>query len=396
MSRSRRSLRVGLLLSWVVFASCSVVRLPEWIESTPVPTEVGRGPTPVVVVATPTPLPQALVRQATAAQELLINLYDRVNPGVVNIDVVAGMGDEASPFGSGSGFLIDTEGHIVTNNHVVEGADQIWVTFSDGSIRSAVVLGADPYSDLAVLRIDDLPPGAVPLVLGDSDQLEVGQEVVAIGNPFGLAGTMTRGIISALGRSLPSEVTSAGGAFSIPEVIQTDAPINPGNSGGPLLDLEGRVIGVNTAIRTLWGGNIGIGFAIPVNMVKRIVPYLITEGTFHYPYLGVIAETDFTLAQLAVELGLPVDQGVLVSSVVAGGPADQAGIRGGNEEAEVWGRRVTVGGDIIVAIDGYTVRDFSELVAYLIRETHVGQEVVLTVVRDGERLQIPVVLGERP
>jgi 2-alkenal reductase len=366
--------------------------------STPTPTVVTPAlvPTPPVVVATPTPLPEPLVAEAAVRQRLLINLYDRVNPGVVNIDVVAGTGDEASPFGNGSGFLIDTEGHIVTNDHVVEGGDVFWVTFSDGSIRSAEVLGADPYSDLAVLLVEDLPPSAVPLELGDSDALEVGQEVVAIGNPFGLEGTMTTGIISALGRSLPSSVTTGGGTFSIPRVIQTDAAINPGNSGGPLLDLQGRVIGVNTAIRTVFGGSIGIGFAIPVNIVKRIIPQLIEEGEFHYPYLGITAETEFTLNQLAVELGLPTDRGVLVATVMPGGPAEQAGVRGGSEEAEVWGRSVTVGGDIIVAIDGHPVEDFNGLVSYLILETEVGQTVTLTVLRDGETLQIPVELGERP
>jgi len=394
MCRHRWPLCVAPILLLLLVACRLPAAFTEYF-ATPTPEQVAPAPA-AVVVATPTPLPESLVAEATAKQQLLINLYDRVNLGVVNIDVVAGTGEEASPFGSGSGFLIDAEGHIVTNNHVVEEADAIWVTFSDGSIRSAEVLGTDPYSDLAVLRVDGLPPGAVPLELGDSDAVDVGQEVVAIGNPFGLAGTMTTGIISALGRSLPSSVATSGGVFSIPEVIQTDAAINPGNSGGPLLDLEGRVIGVNTAIRTLWGGNIGIGFAIPANTVKRIVPHLIEEGTFHYPYLGITAETQFTLAQLAVQLDLPVDRGVLVASVVPGGPADQAGVRGGREEAEVWGQRVTVGGDIIVAIDGHPVEDFSALVSYLIRETMVGQTVTLTIIRDSEQVQIPVVLGERP
>ncbi len=370
--------------------------IPSPAVSTPAATTSAAVPTPLVVVATPTPLPESLVAGAAVRQQVLINLYDRVNPGVVNIDVVAGTGEEASPFGNGSGFLIDADGHVVTNDHVVEGGDVFWVTFSDGSIRRAEVLGTDPYSDLAVLQVESLPPGAVPLELGDSDLLEVGQEVVAIGNPFGLEGTMTTGIISALGRSIPSGVTTDGGTFSIPQVIQTDAAINPGNSGGPLLDLQGRVIGVNTAIRTLFGGNIGIGFAVPVNIVKRIVPSLIEEGVFHYPYLGITAETDFTLAQLAVELDLPTDRGVLVAAVVPGGPAEQAGIRGGGEETEVWGRRVRIGGDIIVAIDDHPVEDFNGLVSYLILETEVGQTVTLTVLRNGEALQIPVELGERP
>ncbi len=392
MRRYRWSL---LVIALLLILACRFI--PHLSPSpSPVPVTPSVNSTPFVVVATPTPLPESLVDSAAVRQQLLINLYDRVNPGVVNIDVVAGTGGEGSPFGNGSGFLIDSEGHIVTNDHVVEGGDTFWVTFSDGSIRSAEVLGTDPYSDLAVLLVEDPPPSAVPLEMGESDSLEVGQEVVAIGNPFGLEGTMTTGIISALGRSLPSNVTTSGGTFSIPQVIQTDAAINPGNSGGPLLDLRGRVIGVNTAIRTVFGGNIGIGFAIPINIVKRIVPSLIEEGEFHYPYLGITAETEFTLAQLAAELGLPTDRGVLVAAVVPGGPAERAGVRGGDDEAEVWGRRVRVGGDIIVAIDDYPVEDFNGLVSYLILQTEVGQTVTLTVLRDGETVQIPVELGERP
>lgn len=349
-----------------------------------------------VVIATPTPLPDSLVAEATAEDLLLVNLYARVNPGVVNIDVAAGTGDEASIFGSGSGFLIDTEGHIVTNHHVIEGADTIWVTFSDGSLRKAEVLGSDPFSDLAVLRVENLPLGAVPLELGDSDTLQVGQRVIAIGNPFGLQGTMTVGVVSALGRVLPTVTTATGGSFSNPEIIQTDAAINPGNSGGPLLDSEGRVVGVNTAIRTTTGGNMGVGFAVPVNTVKRIVPRLISEGTYRYPYLGIVSDNRFTVAQLASVLDLPVNYGVLVSSVEPGTPADRAGIRGGTQSVRVLGTTVRVGGDIIIAIDGHRIEDFNDLIAYLVRETEVGQEVTVTILRDGRQMDIPVRLGERP
>lgn len=349
-----------------------------------------------VVVATPTPLPDPLVAEATAEDLLLVNLYARVNPGVVNIDVAAGTGDEAGIFGSGSGFLIDTEGHIVTNHHVIEGADTIWVTFSDGSLRKAEVLGSDPFSDLAVLRVENLPPGAVPLELGDSDALQVGQRVIAIGNPFGLQGTMTVGVVSALGRVLPTVTTATGGSFSNPEIIQTDAAINPGNSGGPLLDSEGRVVGVNTAIRTTTGGNMGVGFAVPVNTVKRIVPRLISEGTYRYPYLGIVSDNRFTVAQLASVLDLPVNYGVLVSSVEPGTPADRAGIRGGTQSVRALGTTVRVGGDIIIAIDGHRIEDFNDLIAYLVRETEVGQEVTVTILRDGRQMDIPVRLGERP
>ncbi|MBN1955822.1 MAG: trypsin-like peptidase domain-containing protein [Anaerolineae bacterium] len=342
--------------------------------------------------ATPTPLSGGPIDDDT----LLVDLYQRASPGVVNIDVAAGAGDELDAFGSGSGFLIDDEGHIVTNNHVIEAADAIYVTFNDGSIRQATVLGRDADSDLAVLHVDDVPADAAPLELGDSGGLSVGQRVVAIGNPFGLQGTMTMGIISGLGRSLPGRVAAGGGVFSNPEIIQTDAPINPGNSGGPLLDYYGRVIGVNTAIRTTGTGNMGIGFAVPVNTVKLIVPHLIAEGEYRYPYLGIYSENRFTIAQLAYELDLPTSHGVLVSSVTPGGPAALAGVRGGTRTATVLGETVQVGGDIIVAIDGDQVADFYGLIAYLIRETQVGQTVVLTVLRNGEELQIPVELGERP
>lgn len=380
----------GLILATLACTLSPLPASPPSVTSAP-----ARAPVQVVV-ATPTPLPEALIAEATAEERLLIHLYARVNPGIVNIDVAAGMGDEAGIFGSGSGFLIDTEGHIVTNHHVVEGADTIWVTFSDGSLRQARVLGTDPFSDLAVLQVEDLPPGAIPLELGDSDTLQVGQRVIAIGNPFGLQGTMTVGVISALGRVLPTVTTATGGSFSNPEIIQTDAAINPGNSGGPLLDSTGRVVGVNTAIRTTTGGNIGIGFAVPVNTVKRIVPYLISEGAYHYPYLGIVADNRFTLAQLASVLGLPTDSGVLVSSVEPGGPADRAGIRGSNRTVRALGTTLQVGGDIIIAIDGHPVEDFNGLIAYLMRETEVGQVVTVTVLRDGQRMDIPVRLGERP
>jgi len=385
---------MGTLLLGI--AACSPPLLPT--EPTPHAPTIVPGPLlPPVVVATPTSLPESLIAEATAEERLFINIYDRVNPGVVNIDVATEASGEVSPFGSGSGFLIDMEGHIVTNNHVVERADVIWVTFSNGSVRQAEVLGLDPDSDLAVLLVENLPPGAVPLELGDSDMLEVGQRVVAIGNPFGLQGTMTVGIISALGRLLPSRITNSGGYFRNPEIIQTDAPINPGNSGGPLLDLHGRVVGVNTAIRTTIGVSMGIGFAVPVNTVKRIVPHLIENGEYRYPYLGIGWDDRFTLAQLAPELGLPTPQGVLVASVVPGSPAHRAGVLGGDREVTVMGaNNVRVGGDIIVAIDGYEVKDFPDLVAYLVREAEVGQVVTLTVLRDGEELDIPVELGERP
>jgi 2-alkenal reductase len=350
----------------------------------------------VVLIATPTPLPEEAIVEVDAEDALLVNLYQRANPAVVYIEVLVNARGSLTPLGSGSGFVIDTEGHIVTNNHVVEEADALRVTFSDGTVADARVLGRDPYSDLAALKVDVPPERLVPLELSDSSTLQVGQRVVAIGNPFGLEGTMTVGIISALGRTLPAQVFEGSGRFSNPEIIQTDAAINPGNSGGPLLDVRGRVVGVNTAIRSMTGTNSGIGFAVPVNTLKHIVTDLIEEGAYRYPYLGITSDTRFTLAELADPLGLPVTQGVLIAEVQPETAAAQAGLQGGDREAEVMGTTVSAGGDIIVAIDEYEMRDFDDLIAYLVRETEVGQEVVLTVIRDGEEIEIPVTLGERP
>jgi 2-alkenal reductase len=221
--------------------------------------------------------------------------------------------------------------------------------------------------------------------------------VIAIGNPFGLEGTMTTGIVSAVGRSLSAELTDVG-TFSIPEIIQTDAAINPGSSGGPLLDSQGQVVGVNTAIRSLTGLNSGVGFAIPVSIVKRIVPKLIKEGVYHYPYLGISSDNRLPLADLAEPMDLPVTRGVLITSIVEGTAADRAGLRGGDptDTVEVYGMQIVAGGDIIVAIDGYEISDFNDLIAYLVRETEVGQKITLTIIRDGEELEVPVRLGERP
>jgi S1-C subfamily serine protease len=353
-------------------------------------------PEPLILVATPTPLSEEAVAEIDTQDAPLVNLYQRVNPAVVYIEVLVDDGETLSPLGSGSGFVIDKEGRIVTNNHVVERADALEVIFSDGSVADAQILGTDPYSDLAVIQVDISPERLVPLELSDSSTLQVGQRVIAIGNPFGLDGTMTVGIISALGRTLPAQVLEGSGRFSNPEIIQTDAAINPGNSGGPLLDIRGRVVGVNTAIRSTTGTNSGIGFAVPVSTVWRIVPALIDDGIYRYPYLGITYDTRFTMAELAGPLGLPVTHGALIDRVTPGTAADQAGLRSGDHEVEVMGTTVNAGGDIIVAIDGYKLRDFDDLIAYLVRETQVGQQVVLTVIRDGENLEVSVTLGERP
>ncbi len=386
--RKRLILLLPLMLAVLACNSQELFFVPT---PTPAPTAA-----PIVLVATPTPLPEGSIAEMDAGDVVLVNLYQRANPAVVYIQILAKDEETLIPLASGSGFVIDTEGHIVTNDHVVEDADVVQVTFPDGSVADAQILGQDSYSDLAVIEVDVPPELLVPLELGDSSTLQVGQRVIAIGNPFGLEGTMTTGIVSALGRTLPSQVLQDGGSFSNPEIIQTDAAINPGNSGGPLLDTRGRVIGVSTAIRTNIGVNSGVGFAVPVNTVKRIVPHLIEEGRYHYPYLGITALSRLSLAELAGPLELPVTRGVLISEVNPDTAAAEAGLRGGDHEVEFEGIQVKAGGDIITAIDGYELRDFDDLIAYLVRETEVGQEIALTIVRDGEAIEILVTLGERP
>jgi 2-alkenal reductase len=340
----------------------------------------------------PTPVSEKIIIDADAEEILLINIYERANPAVVNIDISANdVEGDLSDLGSGSGFVIDKEGHIVTNNHVVENADEVRVTFADGTVALAETVARDVDSDLAVLKVEVNPNRLFPLEFGDSSSLRVGQRVIAIGNPFSLGGTMTVGIVSALGRTLRGR-----GFYLNADIIQTDAAINPGNSGGPLLDSHGRVVGVNSAIRSGSTVNSGVGFAVPVDVVKRVVPALISEGRFRYPYLGISSASFFSLADLATVVDLPVQQGVLISQIVPGGPADKAGLQGGTEEIEVRGVPVEMGGDIILTIDDYQLRDFDDLIGYLVRETSVGQEVTLTILRDEETLQVPLTLGERP
>jgi len=391
-----------IVLPLMLSALACTCNAPEFLF---VPTPTALSPTlaapqpvvaPPVLIATPTLLPEEFMAEIDAEDALLINLYQRVNPAIVYIEVLMEHEGTIMPFATGSGFVIDTEGHIITNNHVVEEADDVRVTFSEGSVVDAQIVGQDQYSDLAVIKVNVPPERLVPLELGDSSTLQVGQRVVAIGNPFGLEGTMTIGIVSALGRTLPTRMIESGGSFSNPEIVQTDASINPGNSGGPLLDMHGQVIGINTAIRSETGVNSGIGFAVPVNTIKRIVPSLIEKGSYEYPYLGITADNRFTVAELAGPLGLPVAHGVLISEVTPGTAAARAGLRGGDREVEVMGITIEAGGDIIVAIDGYELRDFDDLIAYLVRETEVDQRVILTIVRDGEEQEISVTLGKRP
>jgi 2-alkenal reductase len=330
-----------------------------------------------------------------AQQDILVNLYQAASPGVVSIRVLTEAGEAL-----GSGFLYDSQGHIITNYHVVEGFSDFEIDFSSGLKVRGEVIGTDLDSDLAVIKVDVPADQLTPLPLGDSSQVMVGQSVVAIGNPFGLSGTMTVGIVSAKGRTLPSLHAAPGGSpFTAGDIIQTDTAINPGNSGGPLLNLNGEVIGVNRAIRTEsfnTGGepvNSGIGFAVSIDMVKRVAPELIANGEYAYPYLGISSFDEISLL-LQEALDLPQATGAYVSEVTADSPAERAGLVGGTEPTDLPG--VNAGGDLIIAIDGVEVRTFGEMLSYLINNKSPGDTVTMTVLRDGERMDLPLVLDRRP
>jgi len=351
----------------------------------------------------PTPLPASAIAQADAEELLLVNIYERVNPSVVNIVIT--MDDKNNQAannlfptqGQGSGFVVDTQGHIVTNNHVVQDANKIEVTFFDGTTLEAKFVGSDPDSDLAVIKVAAPAESLRPVDWGNSDGVKVGQRAVAIGNPFGLAGSLTSGIVSALGRSLPTE----NGAFSIPEIIQTDAAINPGNSGGPLLNSEGQVIGVNTAIvprRDPLGGErsfLGVGFAVPSNLAKRVVPSLIKTGKYQHPWIGFSGNS--VTKEIAEAMKLSGPGGALVVQVISGSPADKAGLRGGTREVVLpSGLDTTIGGDVIKAINGEKIQDFNDLISFLSRRCEVNQKVALTIIRGGKEQTVDMVLGPRP
>jgi 2-alkenal reductase len=344
----------------------------------------------------------------TDRDALLVELYRRASPAVVSVEVLT-MDQEAlpedhpsippiprgpnMPFAQGSGFLFDSQGHIITNNHVVEDANELQVVFADGSSIGAQVVGRDPGSDLAVLKVDQLPDGAAPLSIGDAREIEVGETAIAIGNPFGLQNTLTVGVISGVGRSLIGP-QSMEGTFSIPNVIQTDAAINPGNSGGPLLNVRGEVIGVNTAIRSENGIFAGVGYAVPSSAISRIVPVLIAEGSYRHPYIGISMRSIDSL--LAREFDLPASQGALVVAVQDGSPADRADLQAGTREVTYNGFPLVLGGDIITAINGEPVVNSDDLISYLALETSVEDTITLTILRDGQQRQVEVTLAQRP
>ncbi len=319
----------------------------------------------------------------------LVELFEKSEEGVVKIKVerISSQGDTVD---MGSGFVYDNLGHIITNAHVVDGADKATVTFLDGSQYNAEIIGKDKFTDIAVIKVSEKPRLLHPLEIGDSSLLQVGEQVAAIGNPFGLSGSMTSGIVSQIGRLLPSQNTG----FSIPDVIQTDAAINPGNSGGPLLNMRGQVIGINTAIQSISGEFVGIGFAVPSNTVSKIVPTLIEEGKYPHPWIGISGkDIDPDLARV---LDLKQAKGFLVITVVDGSPADKAGLKGMSQTQIINGEEYPADGDIIIWVDDIEVRKISDILIHLQREKSVGDEMVLGILRDGDFMHLTLKLVERP
>jgi serine protease Do len=371
-------------------------------------TALALAPTATAAVAPAASAAQAPAADIAALQNAYEAVYLNVNPSVVTIEISSRV-TSAGPFGGGSqnsqdqivptaegsGFVWDTAGHIVTNNHVIDGAAKINVTFADSSTYPATLVGADPNTDLAVIKVDGAPAALLkPVTVADSTQVKVGQMVVAIGNPFGLSNTMTTGIVSAISRSIPAGASSSqsGPSFSIPDVIQTDAAINPGNSGGVLVDMNGGLIGVPSQIESASGSNSGVGFAIPSAIVSKVAPQLISTGKAAHAYLGISGGslTPDLVSQFNLKTG---QQGIVIASVAAGGPAEKAGLQPAQVDAS---GSPTAVGDIITGIDGKTITRFEDLVSYLAGYTEPGQTVTLTVVRAGQEIQVKVTLGTQP
>ena len=315
----------------------------------------------------------------------LIDIFEKSEASIVQVSVVRGESDG----GMGSGFVYSDEGYVITNQHVVQDAERVMITFLDGEAYIGNVIGTDRDLDIAVVKVEPTNTYLQPIKIGDSSKLKVVEKIAAIGNPFGLSGSMTSGIVSQMGRLLPQET-----GYSIPDVIQTDAAINPGNSGGPLINMKGEVVVINTAIQSATGEFSGIGFAVPANTVKKVVPVLIQDGEFKHPWMG-ISGTDVD-PELAEVRGLNSSKGFLVVSVIEGSPAETAGLLGVTETKETDGREFALDGDIILSIDGETVRKISDILVHLQREKSVGDEMVLSVNRGGEILELTMVLEERP
>lgn len=376
----------SIVLLALILSACSVSQEPQ----TMLP-ETASTPGQTVVQAVPDQ-----VLEYTQGEDALVNLYKNVNPGVVSILVYTSSGG----IGQGSGFVYDLDGHIITNYHVIEDATEIEITFPEGTRTRGEVIGTDIDSDIAVVEVN-VPENVLhPLTLGSSSDLEVGQFVIAIGNPYGFTGTMTTGIISALGRVLDSMRSSeSGSAYGAGDSIQTDAAINPGNSGGPLLNLNGEVIGINRAIYDETSSAFesasysGIGFAVPVDMVKKVVPSLISGGSYEYPYLGISSLDGLTMDEIEA-MGFDANaQGVFVLEVTRNGPADNAGIKAGTRTTKYQG--LYAGGDLIVAVDGIEMRNYNQLLTYLFMNKAPGDTMIVTILRNGSEKNVTVTLGSR-
>jgi len=357
--------------------------------------------------AQPTAVSDAIVAEADAEYLLLTSVYERIAPSVVNIEVVVATSDDELRQGledgtaKGSGFVLDLNGYIATNAHVVSDASEISVTFNDGYVVSAELVGADLFSDVAVIQVAADTSHLHPVTFATA-AVRVGERAIAIGNPFGLNSSMTVGIISGLGRQLPSaelisnDITPG---FNNPSIIQVDTDINPGNSGGPLLNSRGEVIGINTAIRTESGIFEGVGFAVPAQTVRRVVPQLIETGQMEYAWLGITslaAEEGLGVAALAEPLNLPVDQGVLIDTIVPNSPASKAGLQGGNAPTTVRGVTVCTGGDIIVAVNGVYVKNMDELLSYMVLNTEPGDALTMLIIRGNDTFELLLTLEARP
>jgi 2-alkenal reductase len=400
-------MRLVLIAITVIFVSAACTsNAPTFdptLASTPLSdlpiSHVGQAPELRVV----TPIPLEVIDAADAEYMLLANLYERATVSVVNIEAeIENLAGTSTDVSRGSGFIYDNEGHIITNAHVIRNSTEIRVTFNNGYIVDAQLVGADSYSDLAVIRVDTDASRLQPLPLGDSDTVRVGQRAIAIGNPFGLNSSMSAGIVSGLGRTLDSAAlidADAVAYFNNPSIIQTDTPINPGNSGGPLLNSQGEVIGVTTAIRSENGVFQGVGFAVPTNTVRRVVPELIENGTVNYAWLGINVASEregLGVAAVAEVLDLPVEEGVLVQAVTIDSPADEAGLRGGTRTISVRDKEVCAGGDIIVAIDDTYVSNMDALLNYMVVNTSPGDTIMLRIIRDEQTFDVPVTLAARP
>jgi S1-C subfamily serine protease len=334
---------------------------------------------------------QVGIVKASDTELPLPDLFQKVEKSVVQITDSS----EIDIFESrlGSGFVYDDNGHIITNHHVVSGGgNRLDITFPDGTVYRSSLIGSDPSADIAVLYVEEVSKEKLlPLSLADSSNVRVGERVAAIGNPFGLSGSLSTGIVSGVGRQIPAQEEEG---FTIPDIIQTDAPINPGNSGGPLLSMRGEVIGINSAIYSTTGQFAGVGFAIPSNTIAQVVPSLITTGSYQHPWLGV-AGRDMTPG-IADRLGLDEPRGFLVMDVITGSPAEKAGIQRGNEDTVIDGIPMKLGGDVIIAVDNNTVRKIDDILAYVEMKKSVGDNLKLTILREGQTMEVTAALAARP